>query len=78
MVRSLCSASSSVELTHERQAGLQDGGVYFIVNEKTGTTIDVSGGDGRSVSGWTKGEGENQKVGFSCPLSSLPLRLTSS
>jgi hypothetical protein len=41
---------------------VKNGGIYKFVNRKSGTVIDFSGTDQRSVLGWNTHTGENQKV----------------
>ena len=45
-------------------------GVYRIVNEASGTVIDLSAGDNKTVIGWTKNSGNNQLVRVA-PFSSV-------
>ncbi|PFH47536.1 carbohydrate-binding module family 13 protein [Amanita thiersii Skay4041] len=40
---------------------LRSGAVYRIVNAKSGTALDLSGTDERSIIGWPKHDGDNQK-----------------
>lgn len=39
-------------------------GVYSLVNAKSGTSVDLSGGDGKSIIGFPSHGGKNQQVSF--------------
>lgn len=41
---------------------VESGGRYIIYNEKSGTVLDLNGGDQTGVSGFSKNGGENQQV----------------
>ncbi|KAG6844366.1 hypothetical protein H0H87_007442 [Tephrocybe sp. NHM501043] len=43
---------------------LERNGTYIIVNVKSGTALDLSGADGKSISGWERNDGDNQKAFF--------------
>ncbi|KAF5340414.1 hypothetical protein D9757_007332 [Collybiopsis confluens] len=43
---------------------VESGNVYNLINAKSNTALDLSGTDGRTVSGYTENGGENQKWRF--------------
>ena len=45
-----------------------DPGIYRIVNVQSGTVLDLSGADNRTVSGWSEHGSTNQLVRYSDPL----------
>ncbi|GLB42713.1 putative ricin-type beta-trefoil lectin domain-like [Lyophyllum shimeji] len=40
---------------------IHEGGVYVLVNGKSGSVLDLSGTDGYSILGWNRHNGDNQK-----------------
>jgi len=41
---------------------IQSGSTYVLINGKSGTALDLSGSDNKSIVGWTKHGGTNQQV----------------
>jgi hypothetical protein len=60
----------------DAQSDLREHTTYKIVNAKAGTALDVSGTDGRTVSGWTFHGSENQRVRPPATPDCTPRRLT--